>query len=139
MPSTKKQHVSSILVIENDEVNACLVEYLLQREGYHVDTVYTEKQSSEMFNALSPPDLIFMGSQLHFAEPIAFINRIHASPDWSHAPVVLMVNETHDDIQKLEQLLKTGVDDYLLKPFGPGDILAMARYFVGAVAVNSRL
>ncbi len=138
MPPPHKQLHSSVLVIEDDEVSACLIEYLLQREGYKVATVYNTALNDNMIGTMLPPDLIFMGSQLHFATPQDLINRIHKEANWAHTPVVLLVNETHEDIQKLEKLLKSGVDDYILKPFGPGDILSLTRYFVGGSRITSR-
>ena len=131
MPPPHKQLHSSILVIEDDEVSACLVEYLLQREGYQIATVYSQAHFDNMFTSMLPPDLIFMGSHIHFCEPIDMINRIHAHEKWSHAPVVLLVNESHEDIEKLNKLLKNGVDDYILKPFGPADIMSVTCHFTG--------
>ena len=138
MPPPHKQIHSSILVIEDDESSAYLVEFLLQREGYKIATVYTASHYENMFHNMLPPDLIFMGSRIHFSEPIDLINKIHAQDKWSHTPVVLLVNETHEDIEKLDKLLKHGVDDYILKPFGPADILSVTRYFVGGSIYNAK-
>ena len=138
MPPPHKQIHSSILVIEDDEVNACLVEYLLQREGYAVATVYNTAQAENIFSSMLPPDLIFMASQLHYAEPFKLINDIHEQSKWAHTPVILLVDESHEDMQELEKLVRSGVDDYVLKPFGPGDILSLTRYFVGSAQTNTQ-
>ena len=138
MPPPHKQIHSSVLIVEDDDVSACLVEYLLQREGYRVATVYNAAQLKNMFTSMLAPELVIMGSQLHYAKPIELINTMHQQDKWAHIPVILLVNESHDDIDKLEQLLKSGVDDYILKPFGPGEILSLTRYFIGTACANIR-
>lgn len=120
MPHPHQVLYSSVLVIENDEFSASLVEYLLHREGYQVATAYTSSHIKKIFEVMLPPDLIFIHSRLEFANTHEFISEIRQHPKWKHLPIVVVGDEKDSTV---DEILETGADDFILKPYFPNELI----------------
>ena len=120
MPHPHQVLYSSVLVIENDEFSASLVEYLLHRAGYQVATAYTPSHIKRIFEVMLPPDLIFIHSRLEYTNTHTFINEIRQHPKWKHLPIVVVGDEKDSTV---DEILETGADDFILKPYFPNELI----------------
>ena len=125
MPHPHQVLYSSVLIIENDEFSASLVEYLLHREGYQVATAYTSSHVNRIFEVMLPPDLIFIHANLSYIDTHEFITEIRKHPKWKHLPIVVVGDEKDSTVDKI---LETGADDFILKPYFPNELIRKLRF-----------
>lgn len=130
--SAEKGEGLSVLVAEDNELNAILTRTLLERQGHKVRMV---DNGAEVVEALKGEpggyfDLVLM--DLHMPEVDGFeaTKRIRAlGPEWSDVPVIaLTANAMVEDRQAC---LDAGMDDYLSKPVMPEELQAALNHWAG--------
>ena len=121
-----------VLLVEDDpELRATLRE-VMRVEGYEVASAASLADATTQFShalanaasgqALRAFDLVVLDLGLPDGEGRDFLQAVRQR---SACPV-LIVSARHDDGQKIE-LLDAGADDYLVKPFSAGELLARMR------------
>src|SRR6185437_13171930 len=93
----------------------------LTKAGYRVLTATTGDEALTAA-ALTPPDLVILDLMLPDADGADVCRQLR---DWLAAPILLIsaVGEEADKIRALD----AGADDYVTKPFSPGELLARCR------------
>ncbi len=124
MPHPHQVLYSSVLIIENDEFSASLVEYLLHREGYNVATAYGSAHVKRLFEVMLPPDLIFIHSKLNYINTHDLINNMRQQDKWKHLPIIVIGDEKDSTV---DDILKTGADDFILKPYFPNELIRQVK------------
>ena len=110
-----------ILVVEDEAEIRRVVRLILQSEGYEVHEA--EGQQRGMIEAgTRRPDLLLVDLGLPDGDGIDLIRQLRG---WSAAPVIVLSARSGepDKIAALD----AGADDYLVKPFGAGELLARVR------------
>ncbi|HTQ99665.1 MAG TPA: two-component system response regulator KdpE [Candidatus Acidoferrum sp.] len=111
----------NILVIEDETEIRRFVRLSLEAEGYHVcesDSV----QRGLIDAATRRPDLVVLDLGLPDGDGVDFIRDLRG---WSQLPVIVLSARSleSDKIAALD----AGADDYLVKPFGAGELMARVR------------
>jgi two-component system KDP operon response regulator KdpE len=112
---------ATVLVVEDEAEIRRFVRMSLQREGFEVceaDGV----QRGLIEAATRRPDLVILDLGLPDGDGVDLIRELRG---WSEVPVVVLSARTseHDKIGALD----AGADDYLVKPFSAGELLARVR------------
>ena len=115
----------SILLVEDDEVTAYMLEYLLQREGYKVTNVPDGKQAFEAINNNPPFSLALLDIMIPYISGFELISHIRSLPDWDKTAVIMISGKSQE--KDIIKALDAGATDYIVKPFQPGEILARIR------------
>ncbi|MFH0760383.1 MAG: response regulator [Bacteroidota bacterium] len=111
----------SILIIDDEIQIRRLLEITLSASGFHIVEAATGKEGLVMA-AMSQPILIILDLGLPDADGLDIIKKLR---EWYQKPVmVLSVRNSEDDIIKA---LDYGANDYLIKPFRTGELLARIR------------
>jgi two-component system KDP operon response regulator KdpE len=112
---------STIIVIEDEAQIRRFLRTALASEGYQVIEAQTGKQGLTEA-ATRKPDLIILDLGLPDMDGVEVINGIRS---WSSVPVIILSarSQESDKISALD----AGADDYLVKPFGVGELLARMR------------
>ena len=71
---------------------------------------------------LKPPDLIILDLGLPDRDGATIIERLRA---WSKTPMIVLTVRSNE--REKVRLLELGADDYVVKPFGIGELIARAR------------
>jgi two-component system cell cycle response regulator DivK len=102
-----------ILVIEDNEQNLELVEFLLDEAGA---TVLAAADADEAREALAQeqPDLILMDMQLPGTDGLSLVSEIRRRPEIRQIPIVALT--AHAMRGDRERFLAGGCDGYLAKP-----------------------
>ncbi len=112
-----------LLVVEDDEDLATALAAGLARAGYAVDTAHTGAQAWEKIE-LTRYDLLVLDVNLPDIDGFTLCRRIRAGSE--PQPRILLLtarNGLTDRIRGLDE----GADDYLVKPFALGELLARSR------------
>ena len=126
------------LIIEDDGNIAELLRLYLEKDGFTVAIAVNGAAGIAEFERLKP-DLILLDIMLHVLDGWGVCREIRAV---SNVPIIMLTakGETLDKITGLEM----GADDYLVKPFEVGELIArvhavMRRYESSSGGVGKRL
>jgi DNA-binding response OmpR family regulator len=111
----------SILVVEDEASIASFVAMYLKRAGFTVRVAGTGEGGIEAAAADSP-SLIILDLMLPDLDGIDVCRRVRQRSD---VPI-LMLTARDDDVDKIIGL-EVGADDYLTKPFNPGELVARVK------------
>jgi two-component system, cell cycle response regulator DivK len=112
--------MKKILVVEDNEQNRYLMEYMLEQNGYHVTIAHTGLQAITM-TVQNKPDLILMDIQLPDMDGLEVTRRIRAAETKARVPIVAVTSfAMSGDRQKA---LAAGCNGYIEKPINPETFL----------------
>jgi two-component system KDP operon response regulator KdpE len=112
---------SRVLVIEDETDIRRFVRVALECEGHDVTEAATLRRGL-IEAGLRRPDLVVLDLGLPDGDGVDFIREFRS---WSSSPV-LVLSARAGETDKI-RALDAGADDYLVKPFGSGELLARTR------------
>ena len=112
---------AAIIVIEDEAQIRRFLRTTLASEGYKVIEAETGKQGL-IEAATCKPDLIILDLGLPDMDGVEVVKGVRA---WSSVPVIILSARAQES-DKISAL-DAGADDYLVKPFGVGELLARIR------------
>lgn len=113
--------VRQILVVDDEEEIADLVELYLVNEGYAVHKCYTAQKALETIEA-QPLDLALLDVMLPGMSGFELCRLIREK----HTYPVIMLTAKVEDMDKINGL-SIGADDYVTKPFNPLELMARVK------------
>jgi DNA-binding response OmpR family regulator len=117
----KNAQAHSILIVEDEASIASFVAMYLKRAGFVVRTAGTGEEAIDQA-AEHAPSLIVLDLMLPDVDGIEVCRRVRQRSD---VPI-LMLTARDDDVDKIIGL-EVGADDYLTKPFNPGELVARVK------------
>ncbi len=113
-----------ILVVEDEDSLATLLQYNLEKEGYKV-VVAGDGEEALLLVDERLPDLIVLDWMLPKISGIEVCRRLRQRPEARNVPVIMLTarGEETDRIRGLD----TGADDYVVKPFSMTELAARVR------------
>ena len=111
----------TIMVVDDDAKTVELVKLYLERDGHKVLTAYDGEEALRVFRE-NHPSLIVLDVMLPGINGVEICRRLRAESD---VPIIMLTARTRDE-DKLTGL-DTGADDYVTKPFSPGELAARVR------------
>ncbi|MBS3986326.1 MAG: response regulator transcription factor [Erysipelothrix sp.] len=113
--------MSKILIIEDDISLQHYISTLLKNNGYDVCVASNLSSASSMFYSHSP-DVILLDLTLGEEDGEVFLKK---NRELTQSSIIIV--SAIDDFSKKVHLLDEGADDYITKPFNPGELLARIR------------
>jgi len=110
-----------VLVVEDDREIRGLLLSVLAVEGFEVRSAVSLSEAQALMQHDSP-DLVILDLGLPDGDGADLLRRVRTAA----SPPVVIVSARHEEAQKVA-LLDAGADDYLVKPFGVGELLARIR------------
>lgn len=112
---------SNILIIDDERQIRKLISITLESNNYNINEATTAKEGLQMA-AMHPPDLIILDLGLPDEDGQSVLVKLR---DWYISPIIILsVRSSETDII---QALDNGANDYLVKPFRTGELLARIR------------
>jgi len=113
-----------ILVMEDEDALATLLQYNLEKEGYDVVVAADGEEGLVQIDERQP-DLVLLDWMLPKVSGIEVCRRIRGRPETRNLPIFLLTarGEESDRVRGLD----TGADDYLTKPFSMTELIARIR------------
>jgi two-component system OmpR family response regulator len=112
---------ATILIVEDDPEIRQLVGNLMRTEGFSVEAAEDARQMDEILSRRRP-DLVVLDLMLPGEDGLSVCRRLRAHDNLP----ILMLTAKSDEIDRVVGL-EMGADDYLVKPFGPRELLARVR------------
>ncbi|MBI4671075.1 MAG: response regulator [Chloroflexi bacterium] len=113
-----------ILLIEGDAQLVQLLKYPLEEDGYTVLAAADGKEGL-MLARREQPNLVILDFKLPTAKGNDIAKTLHKDPATSHERILMIADE--NQLENLEIGPKSAVDDYLIKPFNPVELISKVK------------
>ncbi len=113
-----------VLVVEDEDALATLLQYNLEKEGYDVALAQDGEEALILVDERLP-DLVVLDWMLPKVSGIEVCRRLRSRAETRNVPIILLTarGEETDRIRGLD----TGADDYVVKPFSMSELTARIR------------
>ena len=113
-----------VLVVEDEDALATLLQYNLEKEGYDVG-VAGDGEEALLLAEERLPDLVVLDWMLPKVSGIEVCRRLRSRAETRNVPIIILTarGEETDRIRGLD----TGADDYVVKPFSMTELTARIR------------
>ncbi len=139
-PETARPHGLSVLIAEDNEINALLARVLVERLGHRPTLAATGEAALEAWHAARDADaafdLVLMDVQMpgmDGLEATRRIRRAEAAEDGARTPVVALTANAFDEDR--EAALAAGMDGFLIKPLDRERLAAVLAQRAGRTTI----
>src|SRR5262249_16965568 len=112
---------ATILVIDDELHIRQFLRAAFEFEGFTVQEAHDAEEGIRSAT-LKPPDLIILDLGLPDRDGSSIIARLRS---WSNTPIIVLTVRSSE--REKVRLLELGADDYVVKPFGIGELIARSR------------
>jgi len=119
--------MSIILVIEDDEQTASLLQSILDASGYEVIVARSADAGLELIPQLFP-DLIMMDMRLPGLKGWDAARMIKSDPNYAHIPIFAVTVEISPEDR--DAAFQAGCDEFIPKPFDIRELRAIIAQYV---------
>lgn len=109
-----------LIVDDNKQITSILEEYA-KKEGYQTLIAFDGEQAMDLFEK-EKPDIALLDVMMPKKDGFAVCREIRRT---SNAPII-MITARGEDFEKIMGL-ENGADDYIVKPFSPGEVMARIK------------
>jgi two-component system, OmpR family, KDP operon response regulator KdpE len=114
-------HNATILIIDDELHIRQFLRAAFEFEGFAVQEAHNAEEGIRSAT-LKPPDLIILDLGLPDRDGSSIVERLRS---WSNVPIIVLTVRSRE--REKVRLLELGADDYVVKPFGIGELIARAR------------
>ena len=114
-----------VLLVEDDAAVAELVRFHVERAGFEVAHAPSAEAAWELLAAPASVDVVVLDRMLPGASGLDTLRRLRTRAQTRDLPVLLLTARA-TEADRVEGL-ESGADDYLVKPFGAGELVARIR------------
>lgn len=123
---------SRVLVVEDNQDEAKLIEMLLSQEGYEVGLAPNGKVGIEMVSSFKP-DLIILDVMMPELDGFSACKKLKDSPQ-KNVPIILLTGvakQISNTNYPLDGVLRAEVDEYFEKPINPEEFINTVKKYLG--------
>jgi CheY-like chemotaxis protein len=106
-----------------------LMRLLLTRQGFEFFGARGGKEALDLIEQISP-ELILLDIMMPDMDGWEVYNHLKLNPKTQNIPVIV-VTARAQTAEKLAAMREAGVDDYITKPFGPGQLVESVERVLG--------
>lgn len=122
--------MASLLVVEDDDNIAALLQFMLTREGHAVEVLRDGGAARQRIETGPPSDLVLLDAMLPLVDGVSLLRLIRSDDGWRPVPVVMLTARTLE--RDIVSALEAGASDYVVKPFQPQELIARVRRLLAA-------
>ena len=121
--------MTRVLVVEDNEMNMQLVEFLLEKGGYEIVKAASGEEAMAVARGGEPVDLILMDIHLPGVDGLSVVQELKRDERTRKVPVLALT--AHAMRGDKDRFLQAGCDGYISKPIDVKTFLASIEPFVG--------
>ena len=110
-----------IAIIEDDQAISQMYRIKFQAEGYEVETAENGKIGLELCEKMNP-DIVLLDLMMPEMDGWEVYNSLRSDPETRSIPVIVVTARARTQ-EQLNALRVAKVEDYIIKPFGPAQLL----------------
>jgi DNA-binding response OmpR family regulator len=104
-----------VLMIEDNESISDILRFILEREGFEVESVADGLAGEKLIGRAPPPHVILLDVSLPFIDGFQLVRNIRNDRLWEHVPVIMLSG--HPQKSFIDQSIRAGANEYIVKPF----------------------
>ncbi len=120
-----------ILVVDDDQFANALVQFVLSKEGFEVETLDNPRGALQMIEKREP-DLLILDVTMPYIDGFEFSAKLRA--EGYETPIIFMTAK--DSIEDKLQGFNIGADDYICKPFNHQELVARVQAVMRRIKGN---
>lgn len=113
------------LVVEDDDQIAYLLRFILEREGFKVESAADGRLANDLVMNGPTPALVLLDVMLPFMDGYQLLAAIRARKGWETVPVLMLTAKSQE--KDIVRALDSGAADYMVKPFRPDELRSRIR------------
>jgi DNA-binding response OmpR family regulator len=113
-----------ILIVEDDPDIAQLVARYLDKAGFTTEIASTGREALQVV-VVRPPDLLVLDLMLPHVDGLEVCRMLRSGAATAALPIIMLTARAEESERIVG--LELGADDYLAKPFSPGELVARVR------------
>ncbi|OJY45241.1 MAG: DNA-binding response regulator [Pseudonocardia sp. 73-21] len=118
------EHAARVLIVDDDERVRTVVSWQLEADGFAVTHACDGAAALDRI-ASDRPDLVVLDLSMPGVGGLDVLRRVRARDDGPPLPVIVLSGRSGETDRIVG--LDLGADDYLVKPFSPGELAARVR------------
>ncbi len=118
-----------VLLVEDNQMNSRLVEYVLERDGFVVKVMDSAEAAIKAAGD-DPPDVILMDIQLPGMDGLEATRRLREKEATAKIPILAIT--AHAMRGDEERILAAGCEGYISKPINTRELAATVRSYLEA-------
>lgn len=115
----------SILIVEDNPINAKLLEINLQKNAYQTILAQNAKEALEQLISTPQIQLIISDIMMPEMDGLEFLKKIKEHSEWKNIPIIMCSSLA--DIETVKKAVNAGCKHYIIKPFKKERLLAKVR------------
>jgi len=120
----------TVVVVEDDQIIVAMLKHMLSRHGFTVQVAHDGRQAMDFIERFaSPPVLVLLDVMLPYIDGFELIREIRQRESWAQVPIIMLTAKSQE--QNIVRALDDGANDYVVKPFRPGELMARIRRVTG--------
>ncbi|MCL4472988.1 MAG: response regulator [Actinobacteria bacterium] len=116
-----------VLLVEDNQMNSRLVEYVLERDGFDVRVMDSAEEAVQAAGD-DPPDVILMDIQLPGMDGLEATRRLKGKESTASIPILAIT--AHAMRGDEERILAAGCEGYISKPINTRELAATVRGYL---------
>jgi DNA-binding response OmpR family regulator len=118
---------ATIMVVEDDLTVAGLIKFILDSEGFRVETFADGRSALDAFGSVRP-DLVVLDLMMPGMNGYEFAQAVRAHADRQRLPILVVTAK--DQMDARYEAFQAGADDFLTKPFDARELLFRVKAFL---------
>jgi CheY-like chemotaxis protein len=115
----------SILIVEDNPINAKILEVNLQKNDYQTILAQNGKEALEYLASTPQIQLIIADIMMPEMDGLEFLNKTKERPEWKNIPIIMC--SSLSDMETVKKAADAGCRHYIIKPFKKEHLLAKVR------------
>lgn len=134
MGKTNSPQMPTVLMIEDHDDTACLVRFILERNGYAVRHAPDGRNAKRLTETSDPPDLVLLDISLPTLSGFEVLRAIRSTSAWQQIPVIMLTANGRPE--SVAEATTLGATEYLKKPFSPERLLQTVESLMARPSVQ---
>jgi len=126
------QEKIDILVAEDDDQISYLLNFMLTREGFEVKVANDGQEAMDAIESINPPKLALLDIMMPHFTGFELVEHIRKKGTWNDVPIVMLTAKSQE--QDIVKALENGANDYVVKPFQPGELVVRLKSLMDKAA-----
>ncbi len=137
MPLSDEMLSAKILIIDDQQVNARLLEEILKKAGFkNITSVNDPRDAQTAYTALKPHAVV-LDIDMPYLDGFQVISQLKKIEGDGYLPVLMLTQIGDNDLRFLA--MESGAKDYLNKPFDHIEVLLRVRNLIETYLLHDRL
>lgn len=117
--------INTALLIEDNADVAYLLQHMLQRDGFAVQTIGNGRDAQKYLAESKATDVVILDLMLPYVDGYELLAQIRESATWHDVPVLVLSGKVSE--RDIVRAIELGADDFVTKPYKPLELSARIR------------